>query len=203
MLPYIVVLLLSLSSFIANPVAAQEDCKTIVSDDARLACYDLQFGVKENSTEAVVDAGRWSVRTETSKMTDTTNVFLRLDSNETIAGRFGGPGNGALWLRCRENTTAVLFAFNNHFMSDIQGYGRIEYRLDKAKMAKIYAAASTDNKTLGLWRGARAIPFIKSMFGKDMLVLRATPFNGSRLTLSYDIRGLEQAIAPLRKACNW
>jgi len=131
-------------------------------------------------------------------------VFLRLTSENPIAGRFGNAGNGLLLLRCMENTTAVVFRFNDQFMASIQSYGVIEYRIDKSPIVwRLYTQESTDNMALGLWRGRAAIPFIKSLLGHETLLVRATPFNESPVTLTYDISGIDNAIAPLRKTCRW
>lgn len=188
---------------LAAPAGAQERCKTITDDAARLACYDVENDVLEITTEDPIGIGKWDKQIRVSPMTDDRNIYLRLESENQIRGRFGGPGNAVLWLRCMENTTAVLMDFNGHFMSDIQGYGRVEYRLDDAEMARFATTASTDNSTLGLWRGNVAIPFIKRLLAHERLILRATPYNESAVTATFDIRGIDEAVIELRETCGW
>lgn len=192
--------------------AAQVECPSIDDDITRLSCYDAKYGIVAAEEEAApaseqieitVDLGEWDKRVDVSALTDEKNVFLFLQSTNRIPGSYGGSGNGRLWLRCMENTTAVLFDFNDHFMSDIQGYGRVEYRIDDLELASISTSTSTDNKTLGLWRGSAAIPFIKRLLGHDQLIVRATPYNESPMTLTYDIRGIDDAIVELRETCSW
>lgn len=65
------------------------------------------------------------------------------------------------------------------------------------------ADASTDNKALGLWSGGKAIPVVKQMLGKSTMITRMTPFSESPFTATFNISGLNRAIEPLRKACNW
>lgn len=183
--------------------SAQEECKSILDDDARLACYDLALGVKEIDEPNITGSGKWNVRTDTSAMTDQKSVYLRLESDDSIRGKYGKPGPATLLLRCRENTTSAFFILNDLFLSDIQGYGNIEYRLDSLKMEKIRTETSTDNKALGLWSGSRAIPFIKKMLNHEKMVIRATPYNDSAVIATFDIRGIDQAISELRETCNW
>lgn len=140
---------------------------------------------------------------DSSALTDEKSVFLQLDSNDNIRAKFGAVGPATLLLRCMENTTAAIFRFNDHHMADLQSYGVIEYRLDKEQMSKIRTQESTDNKALGLWSGAKAIPFAKSLLGHETLILRATPFGESPIISTFDIRGIDSAITELRETCNW
>ncbi|MFC2970160.1 type VI secretion system-associated protein TagO [Acidimangrovimonas pyrenivorans] len=199
--------------------ADPRDCAKIANDTVRLACYDAIFGKPKDGTEDksvsapssdtdpaadAGDTGKWQMRTDTSKMTDQKSVFLSLESENDVPGRFGGGGGPAtLVLRCMENTTALLFSMNNQFMADIQGYGRVEYRIDDQKMGRVNMNESTDNSMLGLWSGGRSIPFIKKLMGHDRLVLRATPYNENTYTVSFDIKGLDNAIGELRQTCHW
>lgn len=87
-------------------------------------------------------------------------------------------------------------------MSSIQGKGRITYRLDTEQAKNRDFVESNNNMALGLWSGSSAIPFIKGMLGHEKLVIRATPFSDSTVTAQYDLSGLNEAIKPLREACN-
>lgn len=181
--------------------ASPEDCARITEDDARLACYDDLFGA--TSTHTPQTTSKWRKEIRENPMTDTRDVFLSLSSDETIPGRFSGSTHGRLFLRCMENTTAVQFGVGDHFLADIQGYGRVEYRLDDRPMRKRNFTESTDHSTLGLWNGGRAIPFIKDMLGHDRMIVRITPFNESPMTMTFTISGLDTDIAELRATCGW
>ena len=210
--------------FFTTAAQAGPDACLQFSDDAiRLACYDVAMGYKADglgdgpaspatpttngdeppAPTKAPDTGKWQMRRDISQLTDEKYVFVTTKSNETIPGRFGSAGNARLSLRCMENTTAVILTMNDHFMADIQGYGRVEYRLDDRAMQRVSMTESTDNSALGLWRGGSAIPFIKSLFGHQRLVVRATPFNESALTVTFDISGVEAATAELRETCHW
>jgi len=102
-----------------------------------------------------------------------------------------------------EDTTAIQFQVGDHFLSDIQGYSKVEYRLDTAPMASKTFRASTSNETLGLWSGRSAIPFVKQMLGRDRMIVRITPYNESPVMMEFTIAGLQKDIATLRETCKW
>lgn len=159
-------------------------------------------GVTE--AEPKPDMGKWYVQSKVSPMDDSKTVMAVLLSNESVPGMYGGPsGNAGLTIRCMESTTSVLFDVNNHFMADHQGFGRVEFRVDGKKASHVNAEVSTDNMVLGLWSGKRSIPFIKGLFGGEMLTVRITPFNESPITLTYRIAHAEEAMKELREACKW
>lgn len=181
--------------------AAPDDCLKISEDLVRLSCYDPELGYAPVVKE-VRGAGEWSVQTETSKMDDSTNVYMQLRSTEQTNCPYK-PGKHTLTIACRENTTSLWIVFGRCFMSDNGGRGRVTYRIDSKPAATISMRESNDNSALGLWRGASAIPFLKKLFGGSKLLVQATPFSDSRVTAEYPIAGIEEAIKPLRAACHW
>ena len=145
---------------------------------------------------------KWVVRSSTSEIDDTTNVYISLESNEPIVGRYGKSGPMTIFIQCRENTTMLYVHFNGHFMSDYRN-GTITYRLDDRPAQNKAMQESNDNSALGLWKGGSSIPFIKQLFGHDTLLIRATPHSESSITGKFSIGGLKEKIEPLRKSCNW
>ncbi|MDF0602583.1 type VI secretion system-associated protein TagO [Psychromarinibacter sp. C21-152] len=186
------------------PAFALDDCVEIENDLDRLACYDRAAG-RTPVTEVDQDAGGdWMVRTETSEFTDTTNVYLTVESEEPLrCNMFGTPQHANLILRCLEDTTSLFIATDCHLTSGHGGYGQVEYRIDDRPAVSKGFDASTSNNSLGLWNGGRSIPLVKELLGAERLLVRFTPFNESPATARFDITGLEQAIAPLREACHW
>ncbi len=180
------------------------DCATFQNDGKRLLCYDLLFktAIIDDSDTPTIGNGDWNVLIEKSKIDDSRKVYLQLQNSELITDRFGTKKNIVLTLACRENTTSLVINFDT-FMSSNQGGGRVTFRIDKQKAAKINMTESNGNQALGLWNGSKAIPFIKKMFGKSTLLIRATPFSASSMTPIFKIKGIETSIKPLMEACNW
>lgn len=182
-----------------------DSCKTIEDDNLRLACYDLALGVTTTSVESDTSNNyTWRRQVEISELTDEKNVFLSVLSEDEVRDKYGlGSAPAVLNLRCMENTTAIIISFNDHFMSDHAGGGKVQYRLDDTPLATQSFRESNNNKALGLWSGGRSIPFIKKMFGHQQLIVRATPYNESSITVKFPIKGIEGAITDLREACGW
>tara|TARA_R110000751_G_scaffold146094_8_gene249984 strand:+ start:3178 stop:3795 length:618 start_codon:yes stop_codon:yes gene_type:complete len=188
----------------APVLSSPGECIRIENDLDRLACYDRETG--RTPKQAVVRAprGKWLVTKETSKLSDRTNVYLQLKSDEVVDCGWNSGEKIELQIRCHENTTALFFHTGCHMTSsDYNGYGDITYRLDKEKARKVSTQESTNNKSLGLWRGGQSIPVIKQMFDKKSMLVRMTPYSENPFTATFKIAGLETAIEPLRKACNW
>lgn len=193
-------ILFSLTSSVSYAQDAAS-CVRIANPDDPLNCFDAAFTEVSEPVSSV--EGAWNVRIESSQLDDSRSVYMRVTSEQPVLGRFGSMENGTLMVRCLENTTSLFIIFGGHFMADIQGRGRVDYRIDAATPRNISMAVSNDNNALGLWRGNQAIPFIRSLFGADNLLVRATPFSESAVEMNFDISGLEEQIAPLREACNW
>ena len=189
------------------------DGKTIGSEVGRCASVNrpiedvpLDLGRPEQDAPRVAEegVGEWQVSEETSSFDDSRSVYLRLNSSDTVTTRFGGgQTTPSLHLRCPEKTTSLFIVAGGQFLSDIQGYGEVDYRIDDQAAGRWSMDSSTDNQALGLWNGSTAIPQIKRLFGGDRLVVRLTPFNESPLEFAFPISGVETAVAPLRNACQW
>lgn len=187
-------------------VSAQDSadqCAAIDDSAGRLICYDLLFRV--DRTEALQSTQtNWKNRTDTSRIDDSTNVFLSLRSSDDFPSRFGGGmEHGYMLVRCMENTTTVYFSMGEHHLADLQSYGRVTYRIDSAPAQSRRFLESTDNRALGLWNGGSSIPFIQELFGAENLLVQITPYGESAITVDFPIAGLEEAIKPLREACHW
>lgn len=193
-------MLIATSATVANAQSG-EDCAKIEDGATRLLCYDGAFRVQRESRPS--EQSDWDVTITTSRLDDNTNVMLLLNSIEQISSRFTGRDNGRIYIHCRENVTSLYITMADHFLADIQGYGEVTYRLDTKPAQKRSMTVSTDNMALGLWNGGNAIPFIRAMFGAENMLVQITPFSESAKTVDFRVAGLEEAIAPLREACNW
>lgn len=198
------ILLLPLLLLGAVPAAAEslQQCAAVEDKDARLACYD---GLAEAAVAPVVapTSSKWQVRIDTSPVDDSKNVYLHLVGESGITNRYGQKSDLSLYIACRENVTSAWFVFGGHFMSDLQGRGRVTYRIDKAPAKKQSFTESTDNEALGLWNGGAAIPWIKELMTGQRMYVEAVPYSESAVSDFMPIAGLEEAIKPLRESCAW
>ena len=176
-------------------------CVILSNDADRLNCYDLIF--KKSVAISQSNNSQWKLREDISKIDDSKNVFLTLNSDDTFQTRFKKNRTVSLLIMCRENNTSVIFNFADAFMSDNAGGGTVTFRIDKEKAFKKNLRESTDNNALGLWSGGRSIPFIKSLFEKGNLLMRFAPYNESSSTVNFNISGLKKSIPSLAAACGW
>ncbi len=169
----------------------------------RLACYDALAEATVSETTVTPTKSEWRVRTDVSPVDDSKNVFLSVTGGNGITDRYGRDSEMTLVIACRENTTSAWVNFGGHFMSDIQGAGRVTYRVDSKPAQTKSFGESSNHEALGLWNGGTAIPWVKSLFGGDRLYLEAMPYSESKVHDFFPIAGLEEAIAPLRESCGW
>ena len=184
-------------------IASVSKCHSIKSPLDRLTCYDNQTDRTIEETIQSDIGKQFTVRVETSKFKDTTDVYISVRSEEAVADKYAFKRKKIqLTFRCLENTTALLL-LTDEYMSDRYQNNVVEYRIDKEKSKKKRLNVSSDGTALGLWSGGVSIPFIKTLFNKKMLAMRYTPYNDSPKTVEFNIAGLEEVIKPLRNACNW
>ncbi len=188
-----------------SQVQAQESLQSCAAKSAseRLACYDALAEQEASVSKVSATRSEWTVRTTVSPVDDSKTVFLQVSGENGITNQYGQSAEMMLTLACRENTTSAYVFFGGHFMSSIQGAGRVTYRIDKQPAQTKNFEESNNHEALGLWSGGSAIPFIKALFGGNTLYLEATPYSENRVSDFFPIAGLEEAIVPLREACNW
>lgn len=185
---------------LASPAAATlEECARTDKELDRLACYDRLSGRTPIATTQA--EGDWQIETETSALTDETNVYLSVASDEPIHCSWGS-GAVTLMLRCQENTTSLILITPCH-VADHRDYGVVDYRVDGETAHKFLAEESTNNRSLGLWTGASSIPVINHLLGRQTLTTRFTPYGENPKTVTFNVNGLKEAIMPLREACHW
>lgn len=199
------------SVYLISNVAADEKieiakCAAITNGLERGACYDelaSQLGVdKPVSSAPVTNAGKWMARQDASPIDDSKNIFLTLGAENPISGWLTGDVTPSLIIRCKEGETESYVVTG---MITSSNYGETEsstvtIRLDKEKASQQTMSQSTDNKALFF---RRPIKQIKSMMEHDTLLFQFIPFNSSPATTTFDLRGLPEAIKPLREACKW
>ena len=188
------VVLLSLSSAYAS------NCSSIENDIARLACYDKEAvsSDKISDKQKEIDDLKeeysdWIVNVTESPLNDSKEVTVMRVSND-----FEDRRNPAiLMLRCQRNTTDALVSWGEYIGSDDM---RVAYRVDKEEAKNVWWNASSNGKASFIPKG---ISFIKSLDGKESIYIEAEKYRGGRVSATFDISGIEDAIQPLREACGW
>jgi type VI secretion system protein VasI len=184
-----------------------KQCAAMDNDHWRLQCYDTLTGrftkpaaAPQTSAALAGDTGRWQTRRERSKLADTEDVFLLLQSDDQVSNRFGRKDYVEMVVRCMENTTSLYMSWPLFLTT---GTMKLEIRFDKRPMQTMWWQSSTDYKAIGLWSGGSAIPFAKAMIAAEEMVVRLVPHGENPETVTFTVRGLNNSIEPVRKGCKW
>ena len=175
-------------------------CAAINSDASRLICYDnlaKSLGVDKPISKVTIGKGIWSVREDRSQIDDSVNVYVSVPANEPIKSGYN-VANPILYIRCAENKTNVFITWDLYLGLNET---RMLTRFDKQKATTDTWLISTDNKAVFV-KGS-AIAFAKKIMKHDKLLTQITPYGENPVMATFDIRGLSEAIKPLRKACHW
>lgn len=144
-------------------------------------------------------AGKWTVETDTSSFDDSQTVILALEAEEDIAGPIGAV-RPALLLRCQEGVREAFI--HTGMQPDVEGLSdtvSIRYRFDQDSALPGQAGKSTDGTAL-FFQGPEE--FIERMLKHERLVFGFTPFGAPPAEMTFDLRGLSEAIGPLNEACG-
>jgi type VI secretion system protein VasI len=144
---------------------------------------------------------KWRVNRETSRIDDSTNVVLSLNAESSISGWPGKNSTPSLILRCKEKKTEAYIVTG---MSPQVEYGTdgatVTLRFDKEKATKYHTSKSTDGEALFF---GQSVGLIKNMLGHTTLLFEFVPFNSSPAMTTFDLRGLADAVKPLKEICKW
>jgi hypothetical protein len=142
--------------------------------------------------------GRWEVSEDASSFDDSKRVILTLLAENEIQGPIGSylP---ALLLRCQEGVTEAFIDLG--MQADVEGISdtaTVRLRFDDGDAQTLQAEKSTSGMSLFL---EPAKELIESMLTADQLAFQFTPFSANPAEMTFDLRGLDEAIGPLREAC--
>lgn len=210
---FLVLPFLVLASSAIAQAADVKKCHNVSSDNARLKCYDekTEYRKSESSelkaeTDGALESlappsqsgSQWRLSSEKSALDSRKDVWLSLISENTEGNSIGAPVRATLWVRCMENKTNFLIGFERYTTDD----QNVRFKLDDGPVRKQWMETMRGGDGIGIWSGARAIPFIKSMFGKDRLVISYQTYTGP-VEFSFNVSGLGDRIEPLSEACQW
>ncbi len=106
----------------------------------------------------------------------------------------------SLWFRCINGKMSGFIDWG--IFLNIEK-ARVVFRFDDEPAQAAMGQVSKDHKKIESLSEDRVISRIKEMFGKKRLTARVTPLGEKPLAVTFSISGLEGAIKPLRKSCNW
>ncbi|MEO8655151.1 MAG: type VI secretion system-associated protein TagO [Ramlibacter sp.] len=180
-------------------------CASEANNARRLKCYDAlsqKLGIAPDDSTTMVS--RWKVQKQASAIDDSTNVFLSLDADSSISGWPLKTYTPLMILRCKENKTQAYIVTG---MAPQAEYGTdsatVTVRLDADKAMQLRTSRSTSGDMLFFDASGPSIELIKKMMQRSTLFFQFVPFHSSPVMTTFDLRGLSEAIKPLRENCRW
>lgn len=183
---------LAISTFFSYSYA--NDCASISDDEKRLTCYDNIS--KSDLKKTNNSTGKWTIETDLSPIDDSKRVFLNLYANERVGRNFMS-SKPILFIRCENNKTELFIDWGGFVKMK---RAEMTIRIDKEPAVTTSWSMSTDGQASF---APKPIALIKDMEYKDNLLVRIIPYAENPYTVNFDIKGLDNAIAPVREACGW
>lgn len=175
-----------------------QECAKIQDPAARLACYEA--AAAQAAAAAVVSkqhtagTGKWVLDDSVDPMNDKRILALLLpaDSGTQLLG-----GPIGLGIRCIDRRMDVIIIWGHLLPSSPSVSWRIGVA---AAQAREWFASEDHDST---FYPTDATGFVRQLMHADRLVARVTTMSGTKVTAEFDLRGLTEAVVPLREACGW
>ena len=106
-------------------------------------------------------------------------------------------------VKCEINTTSLAVTFGGNIVASVLDSFKIMLKVDGRPASPTTFTVSKDFKAVGLWKGATAIPVLKTLLAGKTLQVTGAPFFSRAVTATFPIGGLDGAIKPLRESCGW
>jgi type VI secretion system protein VasI len=193
------------SSFSANADVNTDvaRCAAETNSVKRLECFDSlsnRLGVASPKISTTT-VSKWQLSKETSRIDDSSNVIISLDADSSISGWPRKTHTPSLILRCKERKTEayIVIGMSPQVESGTDG-ATVILRFDKEKATEYQTSKSTNGEALFF---GQSIGLIKKMLQHTTMLLQFVPFNSSPVMTTFDLRGLAEAVKPLKETCKW
>lgn len=153
--------------------------------------------VKLEPKEAVVEKKKIVVRQEKSDIDDSTNVYVKIEADNIVLSGYR-KSHPYLMIRCAENTTHAFVNWGLYLGLDET---HMLIRLDKERAITTTWDISTNREAVFVRGGD--IRFIKNLMNHEKMLAQITPYGENAVKTTFNIKGLSEAIKPLRESCQW
>lgn len=208
---------------VVSPEAGLAHCAKIQNTGKRLACFDKlardvlgaadRWDGDSGSNKPAAPAarviqgfrpsgfGEWVLRDATAA-DGSRDVALAIFTTGQAGGELGGSLRVALWLRCSDERTLLYIDWNAPVDTGGRAVVRMQTQVDGQDPEETHWARYSNRNVTGMYTERASVQLIKQLFGGSTLVARLNEEH-SAFSASFNITGVEQAIAPVRQACDW
>lgn len=177
-------------------------CAAIADTAKRIVCYDAlasQYGTPPKVGRDKIGT-KWSVATEVSPITDSTDVFLQLRADKPIVTDVFGEAIPIFIVQCVNGKTSAAIDWGF-----IIGGGKtpITYRVDDQRAEAANVNISDNFRAIVSFDEKRLIKFLKLLLGKKKLAVQVNALSQGPVTTVFDVSDYEKAVVPLRQSCSW
>ncbi len=173
-----------------------DECKTKAEKVDQVSCFAGLAGIAPIAPIATASA--WATRTTVDKLDGSTTVVLSLESSDRVRSRYGQDEEGTIIVRCMKNRTELYIAWPGFL--GISRSLEVKWRLDEQPVVTEWWSPSSDGKAAFV---PNAVVFLKKIFSRNELIVSVKPYDQIASTLTFPVKGLEEAIKPLRETCKW
>ena len=174
-----------------------KSCADIGGAAARLLCYDQIARERGLLKEAhqLKKIGDWLVDVGEFKIDGSPMVTIAVQSVETV-----GNAKATFAFRCFQGQTQAFWDLLGIFFNRVN---TVRLSVDGASPFSVQVEPSANLRGLGYWESPKAQKLVLMLVTRERLVIEAQRADGGLAVYEFPIRGLQQAIAPVRKACKW
>ncbi|MFZ1726676.1 MAG: peptidoglycan-binding protein [Albidovulum sp.] len=145
-------------------------------------------------------AGWWAIKRERAAVDDSPQITA---VNYSAYEPSNFMGLTALFARCVEGETALIFVQDDFLMSDFRRKTfEITLRIDETPAQQTRWNGLTSSKGAGLF-GSDAETFIRTIYDAKRLFIRLTENNGQNHDATFDLTGSQEAFEEVAGACGW
>lgn len=194
------VLLILNNAYADIPKTEFAECSSKKGTLDKIECFDnlaqkYNLNGLQSSIEEIQNSGKWNVSIDTNPIDDSKTVTLNLVADSGKSSTFREPV--ILFIRCKSLKTNVFINWRDYLGNE----ARVLTRIGQEKAETRRWSLSTNSQAT--FFPINEIDYLKKLLVVDSFVAQVTPYNENPITAVFDIRGLDNAIKPLRETCRW
>jgi type VI secretion system protein VasI len=187
---------------LAEPAVAYDDlagCAAIEDGTDRLACYDELAGRNPADSKLTPTTGKWVTTKMISNLNGRPSVSIMLPAENLPNDGASIYGKSRLIVSCDDRQTNAYVAPQRLMSLSNDGLD-VLFRVDDGPEKREIWQVSGDGRKI---YQPRPIPWIKALMAAAKLDVKIIIYGRDNLPFTFDVRGLELAVDPVRKLCGW